>query len=116
AEDPALLEQVVEAGIGLEICPASNASLGVVEQPGDVPLRQLVAAGARIGLGADDPLLFGSRLVDQYATARAIGFADADLAALAASSIRLSGAPEQVQERLLRGVQDWLDAAPPTTD
>src|SRR5699024_10409691 len=82
AEEPALLEQVVQAGIGLEIVPASNASLGVVEQPGDVPLRQLVAAGARIALGADDPLLFGSRLVDQYATARAIGFADAELAAL----------------------------------
>src|SRR5699024_7731675 len=114
AEDPALLERVVEAGIGLEVCPASNASLGVVEQAVDVPLRHLVDAGAEIALGADDPLLFGSRLVDQYETARALGFTDAELAALAASSIRISAAPDEVKERLLRGVRDWL-APPPAS-
>src|SRR5699024_5185842 len=70
AEGPVLLERVVDAGIGLELCPASIASLGVVERAADVPLRRLVDAGAEIALGADDPLLFGSRLVDQYATAR----------------------------------------------
>ena len=112
AEDPALLERVVEAGIGLEVCPASNASLGVVEQAVDVPLRHLVDAGAEIALGADDPLLFGSRLVDQYETARALGFTDAELAALAASSIRISAAPDEVKERLLRGVRDWLAPLP----
>lgn len=108
AEDRALLERVVEAGIGLEVCPASNASLGVVEQAADVPLRRLVDAGAQIALGADDPLLFGSRLLDQYETARKIGFDDAEIAELAASSIRISAAPEDVTQRLLAGVQDWL--------
>lgn len=109
AEDPALLDAVVEAGIGLEVCPASNASLGVVEQAADVPLRRLVDAGAKIALGADDPLLFGSRLVDQYETARAMGFGDTELADLAASSIQVSSAPETVKEGLLAGVRDWLD-------
>jgi len=113
AEDPAVLERVVAAGIGLEVCPASNASLGVVQEPEDVPLRQLVDAGAQIALGADDPLLFGSRLLDQYETARSIGFDDAGLAELAASSIRLSAAPEDVRERLLDGVAAWLAAPPP---
>ena len=113
AEDPALLDRVVEAGIGLEVCPASNASLGVVEKAVDVPLRRLVDAGAQIALGADDPLLFGSRLLDQYEIARAAGFEDAELAALAASSIRISAAPEPVRRRLLRGVREWLETAPP---
>ncbi|MGO1283562.1 MAG: adenosine deaminase [Brachybacterium sp.] len=112
AEDPELLDRIVEAGIGLEVCPASNASLGVVENAVDVPLRRLVEAGAEIALGADDPLLFGSRLLDQYETARAIGFDDAELAELAAASIRISAAPEQVKERLLGGVRDWLASAP----
>lgn len=114
AEDPALLEAVVEAGIGLEVCPASNASLGVVQQASDVPLRRLVDAGAQIALGADDPLLFGSRLLAQYETARAMGFTDQELAELAASSIRISAAPEAVRERLLAGVRDWLTPAAPT--
>ncbi|NMA76903.1 MAG: adenosine deaminase [Actinomycetales bacterium] len=112
AEDPRLLEQVIDAGIGLEVCPASNASLGVVENAADVPLRQLVEAGAQIALGADDPLLFGSRLLDQYETAREVGFDDTEIAELAASSIRISAAPEQVKQRLLAGVQEWLTSAP----
>ena len=110
AEDPRLLAQVVESGIGLEVCPASNASLGVVEVAEDVPLRHLMEAGAQIALGADDPLLFGSRLLDQYETARRIGLDDAELAGLAASSIRLSAAPEPVRGRLLDGVRAWLEA------
>ncbi|MGP9844538.1 adenosine deaminase [Brachybacterium sp. 107] len=117
ADDPELLERIVAAGIGLEVCPASNASLGVVSDPADVPLRQLVDAGARIALGADDPLLFGSRLVDQYETARAIGFSDAELADLAASSIRISAADDATKRRLLAGVADWLSGPvqhPPT--
>ncbi|WP_394215498.1 adenosine deaminase [Brachybacterium vulturis] len=113
AEDPALLDHVISAGIGLEVCPASNASLGVVEQAADVPLRRLVDAGAQIALGADDPLLFGARLLDQYETARASGFDDAELAELAASSIRISAAPEAVKQRLLSGVRDWLAAPVP---
>ncbi|GAA1489075.1 adenosine deaminase [Brachybacterium sacelli] len=108
ADDPELLSRIVEAGIGLEVCPASNASLGVVPDAADVPLRQLVDAGAQIALGADDPLLFGSRLVEQYETARAVGFTDAELAELAADSIRISAAPEDVRTRLLAGVRDWL--------
>lgn len=113
AEDPHLLEQVVTAGIGFELCPASNASLGVLEHAEDVPLRRLMEAGAQIALGADDPLLFGSRLLDQYETARRIGLDDAELADLAASSIRLSAAPEPVRSRLLAGVRDWLAAPAP---
>ncbi|WP_106507409.1 adenosine deaminase [Brachybacterium timonense] len=107
-EDPRLLEQIVDSGIGLEVCPASNASLGVYAEATDVPLRALTDAGAAVALGADDPLLFGSRLLEQYETARIMGFSDTELAALAASSIRLSRAPEDVTARLLAGVEDWL--------
>lgn len=112
AQDPWLLEQIVEQGIGLEVCPASNASLGVFREATDVPLRTLVESGALIALSADDPLLFNSRLLDQYETARAIGFTDEELAHLAASSIRLSSAPEEVRTRLLDGVQGWLRTPP----
>ena len=70
-EDPALLERIVDAGVALEVCPVSNVPLGVYSDPTSVPLPTLPAAGATVALGADDPLLFGSRLVAQYATMRA---------------------------------------------
>jgi adenosine deaminase len=109
AEDPALLDQLVSAGVTLEVCPASNVSLGVYAKPEEVPLRTLVDAGARIALGADDPLLFGSRLLDQYEIARTShGFTDEELATLARSSIEGSVAPSDVRARLLDGVDAWL--------
>lgn len=112
AEDPRLLESIVERGIALEICPASNAALGVLETASDVPLRRLLSAGATVALGADDPLLFGSRLLDQYETAREIGLDDAELAHLAASSIRASRAPEGEKRGMLRQVETWLASEP----
>ncbi len=93
------------------VCPASNVSLGVYEEAGQVPLGALVDAGAQVALGADDPLLFGSRLVGQYETARREhGFSDAELADLARSSIRASRASSGTKRRLLAGVDDWLAA------
>ena len=89
AEDPALLDRIVEAGIALEVCPVSNVALGVYSDLTSVPLPQLIAAGATIALGADDPLLFGSRLAGQYATMRAAhDLDDAALAELARELVR----------------------------
>lgn len=115
AEDPRLLDRIVEAGIALEVCPASNAALGVYPSAADVPLRRLVDAGAVVALGADDPLLFGSRLLDQYETARSAGFTDAELAHLAADSIRASRAPDEEKRALLARVDAWLAAPAPGT-
>ena len=80
-EDPVLLDRLVAAGVAFEVCPTSNVSLGVYSDLTSVPLPELVAAGATVALGADDPLLFGSRLAGQYATMRAAHeLSDADLA------------------------------------
>ncbi|MEU8123542.1 adenosine deaminase [Spirillospora sp. NPDC049024] len=110
-EDPRLLERIVDRGVTLEVCPASNVGLGVAATASDVPLRRLFEAGASIALGADDPLLFGSRLARQYELARtAHAFSDAELAELARQSIRASAAPDDVRTRLLAGIDAWLAA------
>ncbi len=109
AEDPALLERVVSSGVALEVCPVSNVALGVYSDLTSVPLPELLSAGATIALGADDPLLFGSRLAAQYATMRAAhDLDDATLAELARMSVRASQAPSDVRSRLLAGVDAWL--------
>lgn len=109
AEDPDLLAELVEAGIAFEVCPTSNVHLGVYETAADVPLRALVSAGATVALGADDPLLFFSRLVDQYELARDVhGFSDEELADLARSSIRASFARESEKATWLAEVDAWI--------
>ena len=113
AEDPALVERLAAGGVTCEVCPSSNVALGVAAAASQVPLRRLFEAGVPVALGADDPLLFGPRLIAQYEIARhAHGFTDAELADLARASVLGSAAPEPLRAGMLAGIDDWL-AGPP---
>ncbi len=108
-EDRQVLADIVDRGITLEVCPGSNVALGVYAEQAGVPLRALREAGARVALGADDPLLFGSRLADQYRFARtAHGCTDEELAELARDSIRGSRMPDVVRREVLADIDAWL--------
>ncbi|THA25016.1 adenosine deaminase [Streptomyces sp. RKND-216] len=111
AEDARLLGRLADRGVTCEVCPASNVALGVYDKPEDVPLRALWDAGVPMALGADDPLLFGSRLAAQYELARdAHAFTDEELAELARQSVRGSVAPEDVRRGMLADIDAWLAA------
>jgi adenosine deaminase len=108
SEDPAVLSRVADAGVALEVCPTSNVSLGVYATLEEVPVRALVEAGVDVALGADDPLLFGSRLAGQYNVLRAAqDFGDDELATLAAMSVRRSHAPDDLKAEALTGIERW---------
>lgn len=109
AEDPVLLARLAERGVTCEVCPASNVALGVYDKAEDVPLRTLWDAGVPMALGADDPLLFGSRLAAQYVIAReAHGFTDEQLAELARQSVRAASMPPDVREGVMADIDGWL--------
>ncbi len=107
-EDPHLLELIAQNDIALEVCPASNVQLGVYTQLQEIPLRRLMQAGVKVALGADDPLLFRSRLVAQYDNARSLGLNDTELADLAICSIEASLANAQDKARWKQEVAQWL--------
>lgn len=110
-EDPRVLDRVARSGSTLEVCPTSNVSLGVYSTYEEVPVRPLLAAGVDVALAADDPLLFGSKLADQYTVLRvAQEFTDAELADLARMSVRSSYAPESRTATALAGIDQWLAA------
>lgn len=112
-EDRHLLHRMVDKGIVFEVCPASNVQLGVYQEAQDVPLRELLDAGATVALGADDPLLFLSHLTDQYVTARDVhGLDDEALAGLAKASIEASFAHDGDKRRWVAEVDDWLSTSP----
>ena len=114
-EDPRVLDLVAGTGVALEVCPGSNVAMGVYGSPEEVPLRQIIDAGIDVALGADDPLLFDSRLNDQYALARnELGFTDEELAELARASFRASRAPEEIRATAYKGIDAWLAGEPGT--
>jgi adenosine deaminase len=112
-EDPRLLEEIARRGVALEVCPTSNVSLGVHSDLSSVPVPTLLAAGVQVALGADDPLLFGSRLLGQYAAVRAAhDLDDATLARLARMSVESSCADDATKQATVAEIEAWLAAAP----
>lgn len=110
-EDPVTVRLLAERQVVLEVCPASNVALGVAGAVELVPVRQLREAGVPVALGADDPLLFRSGLLEQYAAVRSEqALDDTAMAGLAEDAVRGSAAPPEVKDRLLAGIRDWLAA------
>ncbi|MBV9484863.1 MAG: adenosine deaminase [Frankiaceae bacterium] len=108
AEDADVMASLAERGIACEVCPASNVALGVAAGLAAVPIRTLEAAGVPVVLAADDPLLFGSGLVDQYRAARDdLGYTRADLARLARASATHSTMPADVAAAMLADIDGW---------
>lgn len=108
-EDPALLARLAAEGVVLDLCPASNVALGVVPSLHTHPLPRLLEAGVRCTLNADDPLLFGPGLLEEYEIARtAMRLSDRRLAAVARTSIEASGAPRGMAADALKRVDAWL--------
>ena len=115
-EDPRLLEELAVRGVALEVCPTSNLALGVYQSAEDVPVTRLLQAGVTLALGADDPLLFGSRLLDQYTLMRAAHrLSDETLAELARMSLLASTAPDSVRAGFLAEIDEWVAAPAPAT-
>ncbi|MCM2423791.1 adenosine deaminase [Streptomyces sp. RKAG293] len=109
-EDPALVARLAEEGIVLDVCPTSNVALGVVESLSAHPLPVLLRAGVRCTLNADDPLLFGPGLLEEYETARtAFALTDPQIAAIAHTSVESSGAPRAMVEDAVARIGEWLD-------
>jgi len=109
-EDPELVKRLADEGICLDVCPSSNVLLSVVPSIEDHPLPALLAAGVRCSLNADDPLLFGPGLLEEYELCRTVlDLDDEQLAAVARASIEASGASDDLQATAVAGVAAWLD-------
>jgi adenosine deaminase len=108
-EVPGLVERLAAEGVCLDVCPTSNLLLSVFPSLAEHPLPQLLEAGVRCSLNADDPLLFGPTLLDEYELCRTgMGLTDGQLATLARASIECGGAPDDVKVTALAGIDSWL--------
>jgi adenosine deaminase len=110
-EDAALVAELAERRIPLEICPVSNVATGVYDRIEDVPLIALRDAGVRVTLNSDDPTMFGAWLIDVYGAARdAWTLGDAELADLARASVDASFAADDRKHALRTEIDTWLAA------
>ena len=72
-EDPALLEELAERRVVLDVTPLSNLRTGVVPSLGEHPLPALIAAGIPCTVSTDDPEMFDTDLTREYDAVLSIG-------------------------------------------
>jgi adenosine deaminase/aminodeoxyfutalosine deaminase len=89
AQDEALIAELRERDIPLEICITSNLVTGVVARVEDHPVRRLFDAGVPITLNTDDPAMFRCTLQGEYRlAARQFGFTEQELRTIAENGFR----------------------------
>jgi adenosine deaminase len=100
-EDPALVAELAEREVVLEVCPSSNVSLGLFPSYEDHPLGALRDAGVRVTLGSDDPPYFGCSIGSEYAVARQRqGFDEEQLRDMTRIAVEASFAEDAVKDDL----------------
>src|SRR5581483_2445293 len=72
-EDPALVRELADRGLVLDVTPISNVRTGVVGSIEEHPLPDLVRAGVRCSVSTDDPVMFDTDLTREYEAVEALG-------------------------------------------
>jgi aminodeoxyfutalosine deaminase len=108
AQDAALVAELADRGVVLEMCPWSNVRTRAVTGIEEHPFPALRAAGVRVTLNTDDPGMFDTDLNREYVTAhRVFGLRTAELADLARDAVRASFAGAPTRERLLAEIDAY---------
>ena len=60
AEEPDIMSELADRGVGFEICLSSNVALGASQSYEAHPARKLMNAGCRVAFSTDDPAYFST--------------------------------------------------------
>jgi adenosine deaminase len=107
-EDPRLVDLLAARRIPLDVCPASNVTLGLYSSLADHPIEKLRRAGVPVSINTDDPALLGLRLEAEYdRCADAFQWSDAVLRDLARNSVEASFAMPKVKQDIIGKIETW---------
>ncbi|MGA8068354.1 MAG: adenosine deaminase [Terriglobales bacterium] len=99
-QDAELIEELAERQIPIEICVTSNLRTGCCAELAQHPVRSYFDQGLMLTLNSDDPAMFRTSLVQEYALVQeAFGFTDEHLRELARNSFEASylGAERKIE-------------------
>ena len=65
-EDLALVDELAETGITLELCPGSNVALGIFPSFRKHPIGEMFRRGVKVTISTDDPPFFHTTMTREY--------------------------------------------------
>jgi len=106
-EDPALVDELQQRQIPLEVCPTSNVCLGVAPSLAAHPLPELMARGLYVTLNSDDPPMFNTTLTQEFQhSAETFGWSAETIETLTLNAARASLLPENEKRALETRLRD----------
>jgi adenosine deaminase len=103
-EDSALLDELGERGIHLELALTSNVQTGCVRGLTNHPFADLLRSGLSVSLNTDNRTISGTTLSAEYAAA---GLSRAELARSVELAARATFLPASEREALVGRVRAW---------
>ncbi len=101
-EDADLVKRIVDEGVVLEICPASNVELKVYASLAEHPFPVLRAAGCKVTLNSDDPPYFWTSLKREYEIGKTqFGLSDQELSGVTRTAVEAAFCDPDTKARLL---------------
>lgn len=108
AEDPALVEYLIEHRIPLEVCPTSNIRTGVVADWDSHPARTLIEAGVLVTVNTDDPAMFHSSLAGEFRVLDEVfGLDEATIESISLAPVEASWASPEAKRDLHERITAW---------
>jgi adenosine deaminase len=110
-DDPRLMDELAEKGIGIEACLTSNVQTRAARDYESHPVRAYFDRGMRVTLNTDNRLMSGVTLVDEYAhAAHSLHFSLAELCVLARNGFESAFLPDDQRRALLARVDAEIAA------
>ncbi len=106
AQDPALVEQIAEKGIVLEVCPGSNVVLNAVDGWGNHPIARLRGEGVKVTVSTDDPPFFHTTMTAEYEMLhRTFGWVEEDFKALNDTALAAAFCDQETKARVAKRLE-----------
>jgi adenosine deaminase len=113
ADDPALMAQLRERGVVLDLCPTSNAQATIVPSVAEHPIARLHRAGNQVTLNTDDLTVSDLTLSEEYRNAvERIGLTFPELWAIDRFALDVAFADEAALVPLRAAFEAWAAGIP----
>ena len=105
-EDLALVDEIAERGIVLELCPGSNVALGLYPNFRAHPIGQMYDRGVKVTISTDDPPFFHTTMAREYEQLnRAFDWDDGVFAQIARTSLDAAFCGADTKARILKTLE-----------
>ena len=106
AQDPALMQQIADQGIVLEVCPGSNVVLKAVEGWDTHPIQKLRDAGVKVTVSTDDPPFFHTTMTDEFdMLAKTFGWGESDFVEMNNNALDAAFCDEETRAQLAKRLE-----------